>query len=145
VGTSNALVLHKEFLKIRHGGKAGEPPTMNIVEFKMHLVEGLVGKSMDALMETPSDNDRHVLVQIEGDVRSRCAYCALMSKGTPRTWYQCAACGVPLCAVGSSPNKVDSFAMAHETEDRREMVHKKYLEMQKRNSKKKCTNEIGIN
>lgn len=135
VGTSNALVLHKEFLKNRRGG--GGEAAMNIVQFKMLLVEGLVGKSMDALMQTPSENDQHVLVQIEDGVRSRCAYCALMSMGTPRTRYQCAACGVPLCAVGSSPHKVDCFALAHETEDRREMVLKKYLEMQKRNSKKK--------
>lgn len=135
VGTSNALVLHKEFLKNRRGGDG--KAAMNIVQFKMLLVEGLVGKSMDALMQTPSENDQHVLIQIEDGVRSRCAYCALMSKGTPRTRYQCAACGVPLCAVGSSPHKVDCFALAHETNDRREMVLKKYLEMQKRNSKKK--------
>jgi hypothetical protein len=136
VGTSNALVLHKEFLKNRREGEDGKP-TMNIVQFKMLLVEGLVGKSMDELMQTPSENDRHVLVQIGDGVRSRCAYCALMSKGTPRTRYQCAACGVPLCAVGSSPHKVDCFALAHETDDRREMVLKKYSEMKKRNSKKK--------
>jgi hypothetical protein len=135
VGTSNALVLHKEFLKTRKSGD--KEPAMNIVQFKLLLVEGLVGKSMDALMQTPCDNDEHVLVQIEGGVRSRCAYCALMSMGTPRTRYQCAACGVPLCAVGSSPNKVDCFAMAHQTDDRRHMVQNKYLEMQKRNSKRK--------
>lgn len=110
---------------------------MNIVKFKMVLVEGLVGKSMDALYKTPCENDQHVLVQIEDGVRSRCAYCALMSRGTPRTRFQCSACGVPLCAVGSSPNKVDCFALAHETGERREMVLKKYSEMQKRNSKKK--------
>jgi DDE_Tnp_1-like zinc-ribbon len=95
---------------------------------------------MDALMQTPSENDHHVLVQIEDGVWSRCAYCALMSMGTPRTRYQCTACGVPLCAVlGSSPHKVDCFVLAHETEDRREMVLKTYLEMQKGNSKKKVT------
>jgi DDE_Tnp_1-like zinc-ribbon len=80
---------------------------MNIVQFMMLLVEGLVGKSMDALMQTPSENDQHVLVQIEDGVRSRCVYCALMSIGTPRTRYQCTACAVPLCAVRSSPHKVD--------------------------------------
>ncbi len=110
---------------------------MNIVKFKMVLVEGLVGKSMDALYKTPCESDQHVLVQIEDGVRSRCAYCALMSRGTPRTRFQCSACGVPLCAVGSSPNKVDCFALAHETDERREMVLKKFSEMQKRNSKKK--------
>jgi DDE_Tnp_1-like zinc-ribbon len=129
VGTSNALVLHKEFLKNRRGG--GGEVAMNIVQFKVLLVEGLVGKSMDALMQTPSKNDQHVLVQIEDGVWSRCAYCALMSMGTSRTRYQCAACGVPLCAVGSSPHKVDCFVLAHETEDRREMV------LKKRKSKKK--------
>jgi hypothetical protein len=66
---SNALVLHKEFLKNRRGG--GGEGAMNIVQFKMLLVEGLVGKSMlDALMQTPSENDQHVLVQIEDGIEN---------------------------------------------------------------------------
>jgi len=45
VGTSNALVLFNESKKIR------KEKTLNIVQFKMKLVEDLVGRNIDNLFE----------------------------------------------------------------------------------------------
>ena len=47
VGTGNALVLFNEQLKI--SGKDKEGKTWNIVQFKIKLIEDLVGKSMEEL------------------------------------------------------------------------------------------------
>jgi hypothetical protein len=74
VGTSNALVLYNELVKTSLQPPAQHTP-MNIVQFKMKLVEDLVGRSIP--------------VHIEGGVRLQCAYCALMSR-TRRSRYQCA-------------------------------------------------------
>jgi hypothetical protein len=78
------------------------------------------------------EQQQHTPVHIEGGVRSRCAYCALMSRFR-RTRYQCACCGVPLCSIGSGKVEDDCFTAAHATEDRQQMVCKKYREMQKHN------------
>jgi hypothetical protein len=75
--------------------------------------------------------EQHTPVHIEGGQWSRCAYCALMSR-TRRTRIQCAGCGVPLCSIGNGRVGDDCFTLAHETEDRREMVCRKYDEMKKR-------------
>ena len=132
VGTSNALVLYNESMKIRL--ETGQYTPMNIVQFKMQLVEDLVGRKIDELFESGGAGrvEQHTPVHIEGGVRSRCAYCALMSR-MRRTRYQCAGCGVPLCSIGNGRVDDDCFTQAHETEDRRQMVAKKYLEMQKYN------------
>jgi hypothetical protein len=45
VGTSNALVLFNETKRIR------KEKTLNIVQFKMKLVEDLVGRNIDNLFE----------------------------------------------------------------------------------------------
>ena len=44
VGTSNALVLYNESLKIR--SQTGLYSPMNIVDFKLQLIEGLVGRTL---------------------------------------------------------------------------------------------------
>jgi hypothetical protein len=51
-------------------------------------------------------------------------HCALMSR-TRGTRMQCAGCGVPLCSIGNERVGDDCFTLAHETEDRREMVCRK--------------------
>ena len=137
VGTSNALVLYNESMKIRLE-ETGGYTAMNIVQFKMQLVEDLVGRSIDDLFESGGGGraEQHTPVHIGGGVRSRCAYCALMSR-VRRTRYQCAGCGVPLCSIGNGRVEDDCFTAAHETEDRRQMVGKKYLEMQKYHPKPK--------
>jgi hypothetical protein len=106
---------------------------MNIVQFKMKLVEDLVGRSIDNLFESRAGGgEQHTPVHIEGGVRSQCAYCALMSR-MRRTRYQCAGCGVPLCLIGNSKVDDNCFTIAHETVERQELVCKKYDEMKKRN------------
>ena len=135
VGTSNALVLYNEHLRMR--SERDPVPKWNIVQFKMQLVVDLVGRSITDLFDTSCEHvQEHVAVQIEGGGRSRCAFCSLMSR-VCRTRYQCSVCGVPLCAMGSGKVKNDCFSQAHETEDRRQMVCTKYHEMQKKNSRQK--------
>ena len=139
VGTSNARVLYNEQLRVR-AEEQGIPYTaLNIVDFKMQLVEDLVGKSISDLFDGSrvSEVDEHKCVPIPGNVRARCAYCSLMSRGISRTRFQCAICGVPLCPMGSGKLKNDCFSDAHETEDRRQMVLQKYLRMQTKNFKTK--------
>ena len=73
VGTSNALVLYNEHLKLR----TAEGPTnkMNIAQFKMQLVVDLVGKSITDLFDGACEHaQEHVAIPIEGGVRSRCTY-----------------------------------------------------------------------
>jgi hypothetical protein len=66
-------------------------------------------------------------------------YCALMSK-MHRTRYQCAGCGVPLCSIDNRKVEDDCFTIAHETEDQREMVCKKYDKMKKINRRQQQNN-----
>jgi hypothetical protein len=133
VGTSNALVLHNESAKMRATDAATYSP-MNIVDFKMHLVESLVARWMDN--QPVVEEVEHVPVHIQGGIRSRCAYCALLSR-TRRTRYKCIGCGVPLCSIGSGKVDDDCFAQAHETKERQNLVCKKYEAMQKRTTSKK--------
>jgi hypothetical protein len=55
---------------------------MNIVQFKMKLVEDLVGRSIDNLFESGGGGggEQHTPVHIEGGVQLWCTYCALMSR-----------------------------------------------------------------
>jgi Transposase IS4 len=133
VGTSNALVLFNEQLKIA-AGEGGEFTKWNIVEFKLKLVEDLVGKSLDDLHRKSSveEEAEHKCVPIPGGNRVKCAYCGLMSRES-RTRYQCVVCGVPLCSMGSGKVKHDCFTEAHKTPDRIEMVLKKHQRMQMKN------------
>jgi hypothetical protein len=92
---------------------------VNIVHFKMKLVEDLVGRSINNIFESGGGGggEQHTPAHIKGGVQPRCAYCALMSR-MHRTRYQCAGCGVPLCSIGN--RKVDNycFTIAHETVER---------------------------
>jgi hypothetical protein len=132
VGTSNALVLYNDLLRMRVTNGTYSP--MNIVDFKMQLVEGLVGR----LIDNESGQDEvveDVPVHIQGGICSRCAYCALLSR-TRRTRYKCIGCGVPLCSIGSGKVDDDCFAQAHNSIERQEQVCKKYMAMQKRTTSK---------
>jgi hypothetical protein len=80
VGTSNALVLYNESLRMHLPQTTTHTP-MNIVEFKMKLVEDLVGRNIDNLFGNEGGGgEQHTPVHIENEKRSRCAYCALMSR-----------------------------------------------------------------
>jgi hypothetical protein len=135
VATANAMILHNECLRMRAEENGTECKKVNIAKFKMSVIEELLGGSVDALFDTSIVNpmEEHVCVAIQGKHgRHRCAYCALMSSRCSRTRFQCKACGVPLCSVGNGRAQNDCFTEAHETEERRTMVLKKYHEMQKR-------------
>jgi DNA polymerase III epsilon subunit-like protein len=140
VGTSNARVLYNERLRTQAEQRGIQYKPMGIRTFKMHLVEDLVGKKMEALRRTLDDEVEeleHTCGLIPNNVRARCAYCSLMSRGNSRTRFQCVVCKVPLCPMGSGRVKHDCFSEAHKTEERQHMVLQKYLQMQKKNSKQK--------
>jgi hypothetical protein len=133
VGTSNALVLHNEPARMQATDEMAYSH-MNIVDFKMQLVESLVGRWMDN--QDVVEEVEHVPVHIPGGIWSRCAYCALLSQ-TRRTRYKCIGCGVPLwCSIGSGKVDNDCFAQAHETKERQILVCKKYQAMQKQTTSK---------
>jgi ribosomal protein L34E len=116
---------------------------MNIVQFKMKLVDNLVGKNIDSLFDSGGcADDQHVPVHITDEVTSLCVWCALMSRSR-QTRYQCAKCGIPLSSIGNGRVEEDCFTAAHETGDRLEMVQRKNDEMKKRvrNTKKKKNRE----
>lgn len=133
VGTSNALVLYNESCKIRLDESVYSP--MNIVDFKMHVIQGLVGRNIEDLVVVPEAEVEHRATHIDGGVRLRCAYCALMSRQR-RTRYQCRGCGVPLCSIGNGKVSDDCFTQAHASEERQEMVWAKYQAMQKSTTNK---------
>jgi hypothetical protein len=130
VGTSNALVLFNESKRIR------KEKTLNIVQFKMKLVEDLVRRNINSLFQGGGQLEQHSPVHIEDGIRLRCAYCTLMSQ-MQRTRYQCAGCGVPLCSIGNRNVQDNCFTIAHETVERLEMVCKKHAEMKKRTRRQK--------
>lgn len=137
VGTSNALVLHNEYLKKKAGD--GKHTPMNIVHFKMKLVESLIGRTIDSLFEVGGgEEEQHQPVRIADGVRSQCAWCSLMSR-KKRTRYQCAKCGIPLCSIGTGRVAEDCFTIAHETEEKIDMIHRRFDNMKKydRNPKRK--------
>jgi DNA polymerase III epsilon subunit-like protein len=139
VGTSNALVLHNEYLRIKAEETNNTYTPMNIVTFKMKLVDDLVGKTVKSLCEGGEcADDLHTPVQIADDVRSLCVYCAVISRPkVRRTRYQCAKCGIPLCSIGSGKVEDDCFTMAHKNDDTLDIVKRKHVEMKKRNRKTK--------
>jgi hypothetical protein len=117
VGTSNALVLHNEYLQSK-SDDTGKYTPMNIVQFKMKLVDNLVRKKIDSLFESGGcADDQHAPVHITDEVRSLCVWCALMSR-LRQTRYQCAKCGIPLCSIGNGRVEEDCFTAAHKTGDR---------------------------
>jgi hypothetical protein len=87
VGTSIALVLYNEAMKSKQ-------KPMNTVEFKTRLVESVVGARLE---EQAGDLNRvieHAMVQLPGDNRQKCSYCALT--GTQRrTRFMYKGCSVP--------------------------------------------------
>jgi hypothetical protein len=135
VGTSKALVLYNESARERLN-TGGTFTPVNVVEYKMQLIEGLVGKSLDDLLREGEEVDEiHEPVKMDDGVRMQCAFCALWSRNR-RTRYQCRTCGVPLCSIGSGKVEDDCFTHAHESEKIKDLVWKKYLEMQKRTTNK---------
>ena len=128
VGTSNALVLYNESCRMRSND--GNYTPTNIVNFKMQLVECLAGRSLDELFADEEVVVEHIPVHLDGGLRSRCAYCSLTSV-IRRTRYKCKGCGVPLCSIGSGRVENDCFTNAHESEQLRQIVCKKYEAMKK--------------
>jgi hypothetical protein len=81
VGTSNALVLHNEYRKINTEKNQVPYTAMNIVQFKMKLVDDLVGKSIGNLFESGEcADDQYTPVHVAGTSRLLCVYCAVISR-----------------------------------------------------------------
>jgi hypothetical protein len=125
-GTSNALVLYNESMKTK------DKDPINIAEFKLKVVESLVGgKLKEPVEETVVE---HSLVRICGNNRLRCSYCALTNVYS-RTRYNCPGCGgVPYCSIGSGKTGKDCFGIVHEKEEIRQLCLAKF-EAQRRTTK----------
>jgi hypothetical protein len=130
VGTSNALVLYNESARIRLGETGGKYSPMNVVQFKMELIVKLVGKTMDDLFRGDNMDADHTPIRIEGNIRHRCAYCAIFTR-TRRTRYKCKSCGIPFCSIGNGRVEDDCFTLAHESEKMRQVACNKYEQMKK--------------
>jgi hypothetical protein len=76
VRTSNALVLYNKLAKMCTPTNGTTYTPMNIVTFKMQLVEGLVGRWLDS-QAWQLEVMEHVPVHIQGAVCSQCSYCTL--------------------------------------------------------------------
>ena len=129
VGTSNALVLYNETRK-------AQDQKMNIVDFKMKLVEGFVGNKVGSTCANENQSAEPKHIPERSASRHRCAYCSLFSEFR-RTRYRCQACNVPLCMLGTGCVEQDCFTKAHETETTRQMVLRKY-EVMKKTTNERC-------
>ena len=89
VGTSNALVLCNEAVDLSGWSQDNK---MNIVEFKMNLIESFCGSKLDGGQVERSPEQRHVPER--SNSRNRCAYCALFSMNW-RMRFCCSVCDVP--------------------------------------------------
>ena len=132
VGTSNALVLYNEAVDLSGWSKDNK---MNIVEFKMNLIESFCGSKLDGGRVERSPEQRHVPER--SNSRNRCAYCALFSMNQ-QTRFRCSVCDVPLCTVGSGRVNQDCFVLCHENKTTRQLVIRKFEGM------KKNTNELSL-
>jgi hypothetical protein len=136
VGTSNALVLYNELVKICWQLPAQHTP-MNIVPFKMKLAEDLVGRSINNLFESRAGGgEQHTPVHIKVGYGRGVHIVHRMR----RTRCQCAGCGVPWCLIGNGKVDDNCFTVAHETVERQELVCKKYEEMKKINRRQQDNN-----
>jgi len=115
-GTSNALVLYN---LTRHREK-----DMNISEFKLALIDWLVGDRLTARCasaEGTRPSVEHTLVNIGDGERRKCTYCSLTGNSNSRTRFECRTCGVPFCTPGSGKTSNDCFAIAHANDDIRRL------------------------
>lgn len=137
VGTSNANILYNEAMRKIH---QDDQHYLNIHEYKTQLVEALIGKNIDELMEGKAleEEDEHVPVLMEDGKRSRCVLCTMDdSTKLVRTSFMCACCGVPLCCIGSSRGKRDCFGEAHKHQKKYQEVLDKHFAMKKLDRSKK--------
>lgn len=133
VGTSNSLIIHNEARKLYAETQEYKP--MNIVTFKMKVVESLLGKKTEDLLNEPNREtvEQHVAVHLPENTRYRCAFCNLQHGRSRRTRYKCLACDVPLCTMGNGRNNDDCFALAHKSEEIRLQVCNRATIMQRMN------------
>lgn len=109
------------------------------MQFKTRLVEELIGKTIDELMEgkTREEQDAHVPVQFEDGKRPRCVLCTMTGTKIIRTSYKCGLCGIPLCCFGFTHGERDCFGEAHKSEVEYQRVLKKHLAMKNLDTRKK--------
>ncbi|MFM7529124.1 MAG: exonuclease domain-containing protein [Nodosilinea sp.] len=136
VGTSNANILYNEALRILHGNDRN---SVNIVDYKIRLVEYLVGKDINELLEGKSkeENDEHKPIELPQGRRERCVVCTMESGGRTRTRFRCQVCGVALCVPGHGKHINNCFAEAHSSLDVLKKVLKKAEAMKRNDSSQK--------
>jgi hypothetical protein len=125
VGTSNALVVYNEAMAEK------EKKPMNIADFKLKIIESLVGHKMKETVGENGQAVEHKMTKILGNNRLRCSFCSLTSVYS-RTRYMCEGCGnVPYCSIGSGKTDKDCFAIAHENENIRQLCVSKHEAQQR--------------
>ena len=128
VGTANAYVTYK---------MAMDKHDMTLMQFKLALIQSLVGHKMSEILPEPTID--HQLVRNLNDERKTCVYCYIFHTKTKWTRYHCAhpRCMLPLCSIGHGRSGSDCFALGHANEQvRLAMVQRHKKMMQKANNPK---------
>jgi hypothetical protein len=134
VGTANAMILYR---------LAVDDNQINLADFKLQVIEGLLGNKHKAIVRapsTPKEENLHKPGQVHG--RYRCAYCALYSAKS-RTSFKCSApgCGIPLCVPGHGKADRDCFNIVHRDPELLKATRLKYEAMKKTYNKHLCEDE----
>lgn len=87
-------------------------------------MEGLVGSRLKESLEVGPKKEHRMIVNPNGE-RQRCVYCVVTDQ-IRRTRFICEACEVPYCSIGAGSKRMDCFALAHETENIRQICLNKY-------------------
>ena len=122
VGTSNALVLYN----------LATNKSLNMVAFKKELINKFVGNKMTTFIREPEA--QHTLVR--GEARRTCVYCDAFSSKTKRTRYYCANpnCMLPLCHISRTKDSSDCFALAHASEQMRNILTLRLEKMKRKDN-----------
>jgi hypothetical protein len=121
VATSNALILYN----LATNNK------MNIVDFKIHLVEGFVGNEVGGIGKNPTML-YHRIEKVNN--RYRCVYCNMLGDAKDRrTRHVCTAdgCNLPLCTTGHGKVKRNCFEIVHSDETLLESAQIRHVQMMK--------------
>ncbi len=121
VATSNALILYNLATNSK----------MTIVEFKMKLIMGFVGKQIENIGRNPT-SFAHRMEKVKN--RYRCVYCAMLQDNkNRRTIHVCSAegCHLPLCTTGHGRTNRNCFEIVHADDNLLEACQIRHREMMK--------------
>ncbi len=135
VATANALVIYQSAINDR---------SMNVVEFKIKLLQYFLGAKAMNIVAPPSEVE-HKYKRLPGAQRFRCAYCSLQGIKS-RTRFICGAdcCQIPLCKFTDdvqNEEENDCFFWAHSNKECLRLTKLRYEQMQKSVTKKNSSTQ----